>query len=160
MKSYKKVQKTRIDYHNSPSENTVHRSSLLVPKLEGTKSNISFVNHFLIKRNIEEVSLKISGTTKNGALIRSITLQIDEPRDYSIFVDDFFEDSEKVSHFIIEFYSVKNLFIPSSAITSQCGRSSFLNAIHISFNILLFIRKLPHNLFWLQLSINYLHVLL
>ena len=133
MKSYKKVQKTRIDYHNSPSENTVHRSSLLVPKLEGTKSNISFVNHFLIKRNIEEVSLKISATTKNGALIRSITLQIDEPRVYSIFLDDFFEDSEKVSLFIIEFYSVKNLFIPFPAVMINHVGKDFVNCVH-SYN--------------------------
>ena len=115
MKSYKKVQKTRIDYHNSPSENTVHRSSLLVPKLEGTKSNISFVNHFLIKRNIEEVSLKISATTKNGALIRSITLQIDEPRVYSIFLDDFLRIVKKLA-FLLNFTQLKIYsfhFLPS-----------------------------------------------
>ena len=50
MKSFHKVEKERIAYHSNINKNSVHRSSLLVPKFKNVISNITFLNHFLIKR--------------------------------------------------------------------------------------------------------------
>ena len=88
MKSYSSYQKTRIAYHKDAKKNTVHRSSLVVPRFEQAETNISFVNHFLIKRNIQEVSLKVTAVNKNGEIIDSITYEIDKPIVYSLFLDE------------------------------------------------------------------------
>ena len=40
MKSFLEVEKERIAYHKQFNKNTVHRSSLLVPKFENVISNL------------------------------------------------------------------------------------------------------------------------
>jgi hypothetical protein len=51
MKPFIDVEANRINYHKLTNKNTVHRSSLIVPRFEWATSNISFINHFLLKRN-------------------------------------------------------------------------------------------------------------
>ena len=55
MKAYLEVQKDRIKYHTQPFKNTVHRSSLTAPCLLKTKTWISFINHFLLKRKYSKI---------------------------------------------------------------------------------------------------------
>ncbi|MEE9210776.1 MAG: hypothetical protein V3U23_10015 [Kiloniellales bacterium] len=50
MKPFKDVEATRRQYHAEGAVNSVHRSSLMVPELSGAVAEISFLNHFLIKR--------------------------------------------------------------------------------------------------------------
>ena len=45
MKSRKEVEKNRISYHKAQNKNTVHRSSLLVPRLFKSVSNAIFMMH-------------------------------------------------------------------------------------------------------------------
>ena len=79
MKEYKNVQKDRVSYHTNPNQKTVHRSSLLSPKLEKATTWISFLNHFLIKRNYKKVACKITAIDTKGVDISSISLNIEEP---------------------------------------------------------------------------------
>jgi len=133
MKSYSSYQKTRIAYHKDAKKNTVHRSSLLVPRFEQAETNISFVNHFLIKRNIQEVSLKVTAVNKNGEIIDSITYEIDKPIVYSLFLDEMFDDINLISLYIVEFFSGKNLFIPFPAVMVNHIGADFTNSVH-SYN--------------------------
>jgi len=57
MKSILAQGKDRILYHKHPNKFSVHRLSLLVPKINGLKSKITFLNHFVIKRNNYQVSI-------------------------------------------------------------------------------------------------------
>ena len=59
MKDYLQVQKDRINYHAQPSKNTIHRSSLTAPNLSKSNTWISFINHFLLKRNYKSIALKL-----------------------------------------------------------------------------------------------------
>ena len=61
MKKLKEVEETRKKYHKDPLLNSVHRSSLMVPELDDSIAEISFLNHFLIKRNHKKIINLASG---------------------------------------------------------------------------------------------------
>ena len=63
LKKFKEVEETRKKYHKDPSLNSVHRSSLMVPELDDSIAEISFLNHFLIKRNHKKIINLASGRT-------------------------------------------------------------------------------------------------
>ena len=88
MKAFDNVEKNRVSYHTTPNQKTVHRSSLLAPKLEKATTWISFLNHFLIKRNYKKVVCKITAINTNVDNINSISLDIEEPIVYSINLDE------------------------------------------------------------------------
>ena len=101
MKDYLQVQKDRINYHAQPSKNTIHRSSLTAPNLSKSNTWISFINHFLLKRNYKSIALKLSAIDKFGNLLDSQTIQITEPIVYSLNLNKIF-----VEHFL---YLLKQL---------------------------------------------------
>ena len=80
MKAFLEVEKNRVKYHKYKNKNTVHRSSLIVPRFEKIISNISFINHFLLKRNNSSVVLKITAINKRGLIQDSISLEINEKK--------------------------------------------------------------------------------
>jgi len=133
MKSFLEVEKNRIAYHTNASKNTVHRSSLIAPKIEGALTNISFVNHFLIKRNYKDVVLKITSLNPLGKVVDSISVDITEPKVYSINLDEMFDDNKEICEYLVEFYSGKNLFIPFPAVMVNHIGADFINSVH-SFN--------------------------
>ena len=45
MKPYLEVEQDRVKSHKFTNKNTVHRSSLMVPRIEGANTSISFLNH-------------------------------------------------------------------------------------------------------------------
>ena len=132
MKDYHKVQKDRIKYHTQPHKNTVHRSSLIAPELPYVDTWIGFVNHFLIKRNYKSVALKISAVNNNGDLLDSVTLEVKEPKVYSINLSNLFK-TFKAKNYLIEFFSEKNLFIPFPAVIISHQGKDFCNVVH-SYN--------------------------
>ena len=71
MKTFNDVQKTRMKYHKEPDLNSVHRSSLMVPEIEGSIAEISFLNHFLLKRNYEHIACVITPIGKDGKKLDS-----------------------------------------------------------------------------------------
>ena len=92
MKAFKDVEANRIAYHKSKNKNTTHRSSLIVPRFNQAISNISFINHFLLKRNNKNVTLKITAINDNGMLQDSLSLEINEPKVYTFDLEDFFAE--------------------------------------------------------------------
>ena len=132
MKDYHKVQKDRIKYHTQPHKNTVHRSSLIAPELPYVDTWIGFVNHFLIKRNYKSVALKISAVNNSGDLLNSVTLEVKEPKVYSINLSNLFK-AFKAKNYLVEFFSEKNLFIPFPAVIISHQGKDFCNVVH-SYN--------------------------
>jgi hypothetical protein len=110
-------------------ERTVHRSSLLVPELSGHRAVISFLNHFLIKRGIDEVACRITAVDANGKRINAKTLTVKEPRAYFVELAPLFPDSNPNSY-IVEFFSARNLAIPYPAVmVNHFGNGTF-NMVH------------------------------
>ena len=132
MKDYHKVQKDRIRYHAQPHKNTVHRSSLIAPEFPYVDTWIGFVNHFLIKRKYKSVALKISAVNNDGDLLDSITLEVKEPKVYSINLSNLFKRF-KAKNYLVEFFSEKNLFIPFPAVIISHQGKDFCNVVH-SYN--------------------------
>ena len=83
MKTVKQVETTRKTYHRDPTLNTIHRASLLVPEIQNTVAEISFLNHFLLKRQYPNVACKITAINADGKKIESKLHKIDKPIVYN-----------------------------------------------------------------------------
>lgn len=130
MKPFLNVEKDRKKYHKDPHLNTVHRSSLFVPKISSNKTFISFLNHFLLKRNYKDVVLKITGYKQNGDSGDSISYAIDRPIVYTFNLEEL---GEIYTCYQIEFFSSNNLFVPFPAVmVNHIGEKS-INTVH-SYN--------------------------
>ena len=134
MKAFKDVEKDRKLYHKSSDINSVNRSSLLVPKISKNKSYISFLNHFLIKRKYNNVSLKITGFNKDGVSGDSISIKIDKPKVYSYCLEELLGD--EFNCYQVEFFCSSNLFIPFPAVLINHFSEGNVNIVH-SFNRIL-----------------------
>ena len=69
MKPYKIVNSDRKNKVKIIDKNTVHRSSLLVSEIPRSNVEISILNHFLVKRNIKNVTCKITAIDSNGNIL-------------------------------------------------------------------------------------------
>lgn len=136
MKTYLKVEEDRIRSHQDKSANTVHRSSLLAPRIKAATTNICFLNHFYLKRGYKNVSLKITPVKADGSVSNSLTLQINEPIVYSLNLDELFLDDPAISLYVLEFFSEKNFFIPFPAVMINHIGGNFTNSVHAYNRIL------------------------
>ena len=134
MKSILAQEKDRTLYHKYPNKFSVHRSSLLVSKIKGLKSKITFLNHFVIKRNNYQVSLKISAYNKDGRCIDTYYEELKERKVYNFDLDlYFFNQKNLIISYQVEFFSSKNLFIPYPAVIVEHVSERSHNVVH-SFN--------------------------
>ena len=131
MKKYKEVESTRQEYHKDPNINSVHRSSLIVPEILGTEVDISFLNHFLLKRNYSKVACKITPIDNYGQKIESRLYTIDKPIVYKIPLTGMVD--KPVSSYLVEFFAADNLFIPFPAVMINHKGKGFINQVH-SYN--------------------------
>ena len=105
---------------------------MTAPNLKNCDTWISFINHFLLKRNYTSVALKLSAVDKNGNLLDSVTIQIDKPIVYCLNLTNIFSNL-KANNFLIDFFSEKNLFIPFPAVIISHFGKDFCNVVH-SYN--------------------------
>ena len=131
MKNFKTVEKERLQNNLFKNFNSVHRSSLLVPQFEKAHSIISFLNHFLIKRNFKSVVLKVTAIDIHGSRIESRTFDVNEPRVYKYNLTEIFE--KKANNFLVEFFSNSNLAVPFPAVIINHMGKDFCNSVH-SYN--------------------------
>ena len=131
MKTVKQVETTRKKYHKDPTLNTIHRSSLLVPEIPNTIAEISFINHFLLKRQYPNVACKITAIGTNGKKLESKLHKIDKPIVYNFKLTGMVTDP--VSNYMVEFFASDNLFIPFPAVMINHHGKNFVNQVH-AFN--------------------------
>ncbi len=131
MKLIKNIESTRREYHRDAQHNTVHRSSLLAPNLPDCQVDVSFVNHFLLKRGYRDVACRISAFDAGGQCIESSTVAVEEPRVYAIELGQYADDAAQ--NYQLEFFSSSNLFIPFPAAIVNHRNEHFLNSVH-SYN--------------------------
>lgn len=128
MKSFKKVEETRREYHKDATSNSVHRSSLCVPELPDTTVDISFLNHFLLKRGYPHVACRVTALDLEGQRIGSRLFPVDEARVYTLPLSEIFED--QVNTYLVEFFTADNLFVPFPAVMVNHRGGNFLNSVH------------------------------
>ena len=131
MKGVKQVEATRKTYHKDPTLNTIHRSSLLVPEIPNAIAEISFINHFLLKREYSNVACKITAINASGNKLKSKLHKIDKPVVYNFKLTGMVTDP--VSNYIVEFFAPDNLFIPFPAVMINHHGKNFINQVH-AFN--------------------------
>ena len=131
MKTVKQIETTRKTYHKDPTLNTIHRSSLLVPEMPNTAAEISFINHFLLKRQYSNVACKITAIGTNGKKIKSKLHKIDKPIVYNFKLTGMVTDP--VSNYMVEFFAPDNMFIPFPAVMINHHGKNFINQVH-AFN--------------------------
>ena len=130
MKGYKDVDATRMQQRTRPALNSVHRSSLLVPQIEGAHAEVTFLNHFLIKRNYPHVGCRITAIDRTGRRIESQLHPIVDRRVYRFGLSEMFENA---ASYQIEFFAAENLFIPFPAVMVNHYGPGFINTVH-AFN--------------------------
>ena len=131
MKDYLQVQKDRIKYHIQPSRNTVHRSSLIAPNMPSSDTWISFINHFLIKRNYKSIALKISAIDKNGnekTIKRIVIASHNLGKPSRSYLE---KQEEKIDDYVVDYLESNGYTIVSSklyedVIHSACSTASFV----------------------------------
>jgi hypothetical protein len=131
MKNFKEVEATRRAYHADATLNSVHRSSLLVPELPNSSVEISFLNHFLIKRDFKKVACRVTAIDPEGKRIESRLHPVTEPRVYTIPLTGMVES--EVATYLVEFFAAENLFIPFPAVMVNHRGDGFINTVH-AFN--------------------------
>jgi len=131
VKTVKQIETTRKTYHKDPTLNTIHRSSLLVPEMPNTAAEISFINHFLLKRQYSNVACKITAIGTNGKKIKSKLHKIDKPIVYNFKLTGMVTDP--VSNYMVEFFAPDNMFIPFPAVMINHRGKNFINQVH-AFN--------------------------
>lgn len=131
MKKFKEVEETRIASHTAPARDSVHRSSLLVPELPGAVAEISFLNHFLLKRGYPNVACRITAIDPEGKRIESRLEPITEPRVYRFRLTG--SVAGPVATYMVEFFAAQNLFIPFPAVMVNHVGDGFTNTVH-AFN--------------------------
>ena len=131
MKPIKEQEETRRGYHEDAARNTVHRSSLLAPKLDGSDVEISFANHFLLKRGLSDIACRLTAIAPDGSRIESRTYSVREPRVYAFSLADLTADS--VANYMVEFFTAENLIFPFPAVVVNHRNEHFLNSVH-SYN--------------------------
>jgi hypothetical protein len=128
MKSFKEVEQNRRDYHANAALNSVHRSSLLAPVMPGAALDISFLNHFLLKRGYKNVACRVTEIDAAGKRIQARLIAIDEPRAYTLRLSEAANPS--ATDFMIEFFCGDNLFIPFPAVMVNHRGDGFMNCVH------------------------------
>jgi hypothetical protein len=128
MKSIQEVERTRRDYYVDAALNSVHRSSLLAPVMAGAALDISFLNHFLLKRGYGNVACRVTEIDAGGKRIHARMIRVDEPRAYTLRLTEAADPA--ATDFMIEFFCSDNLFIPFPAVMLNHRGDGFLNFVH------------------------------
>lgn len=128
MKKYKDYEATRRRHHADPDSDTVHRSSLLVPELPGADVEISFLNHFLLKRGYRKVACRVTAIDHEGRKLHARLETVTEPRVYRLPLSRM-AGGAAASH-MVEFFAAENLVIPFPAVMINHEGPDFLNSVH------------------------------
>ncbi len=128
MKTFADVEKTRRAYHADRARNSTHRASLMVPELSGSVADISFLNHFLLKRDYRNVACRVTAIDPDGKRIVSRLVPVTEPKVYRIPLSGMVD--ETVDSYMVEFFAGDNLFIPFPAVMVNHSGNGFMNSVH------------------------------
>ena len=113
---------------------SVHHSSStvflgIVNKELKIDTEISFLNHFLLKRNISDVVAIIEIRTVEGNLFESFKIKIDEPKTYKIKLSEYVKNNFIGSVYVF-FQSKENIAVPFCAVTFAISTNNSVCGVH------------------------------
>ena len=113
---------------------SVNRSSASFLVVKNTQKNIrteiSFLNHFLLKRNIQELDLRMRLFDLSGELCGDWTEKVCEPRVYVFDPCAEIEADTFLGSIVVNFQSSDNLGVPFSAVIGTIISSNSVCAVH------------------------------
>ena len=92
-------------------------------------TEISFLNHFILKRGIKDVVAKIELRCSNGKLKKTFDLKLKKKSVYSLRLSDYLK-SNFIGSVYIFFKSKENLFIPFCAVVGSVIAKNSVCAVH------------------------------
>ena len=104
----------------------------------GIDTEITLLNHFLLKRGITDVIATIEIRNEDGTLLKSLQLSMDERRSYSIRLGDYL-DSTFIGSIYAFFQSNENLAVPFCAVMCSIKSIDSVCGVHT------YGRRLEHN---------------
>jgi hypothetical protein len=128
MKTYRDHEATRRRHHADPTGDTVHRSSLLVPEIPGSDVEISFLNHFLLKRGYRKVACRVTAIDPEGRKLYARLEHVTDARVYRLPLSR--AASTAAASYMVEFFAAENLVIPFPAVMINHTGPDFLNSVH------------------------------
>lgn len=95
-------------------------------------TSISFLNHFLLKKNINSVSMRLSIREMNGELVNEVVREINEPKAYSFSISNLISNNISKGEYVayIEFTSEKNLNVPFCAVVMTITSPNSVDQVH------------------------------
>lgn len=102
---------------------------------EAIDTEISLLNHFILKRDINDVLATVKIYDLEGGLIKSFNLKMDEKRTYSIKLSDHFDKAFMGSLYIF-FKSSENLAVPFCAVMTAVKTKKSVSGVHTYGRIL------------------------
>ncbi len=95
-------------------------------------TSISFLNHFLLKREIKSVSLRISLRDFSGNLLKEKIIEISNPITYTFSISEFLNSDVEQGEYAIyaEFTSDKNLAVPFCATSMFVSSPTTIDHVH------------------------------
>ena len=137
MKKFADVERTRRAYHSAPERNSVHRAASIFPILDTVRyrTNLTLLNHWLIKRGIPEIGACHTLRDSEGARLAQVYTILDQPKAYAVDLEEIAEAAglgtlPTEGTWEVEFYSARNLFIPYPAVVMNSSNDSFFNQVH------------------------------
>jgi hypothetical protein len=143
MKPFKSVEENRKNYHRWPDRNSVHRASAIFPIFdrEHYANNITFLNHWLVKRGIPEIAARHTIRDAGGTRLGQVFSTIDRSKCYSVDLEEILAAAEigndlATGSWEVEFFSARNLFIPYPAVVQTIHNDTFFNQVHAYARVL------------------------
>lgn len=143
MKPFKAIEATRKNYHQWPARNSVHRAAAIFPIFDRAHyaNNLTFLNHWLIKRGIPEIGARHTLRDETGARVGQVYSVVDRHKAYSVDLEEVMqaaglEEGLQTGSWEVEFFSARNMFIPYPAVVQTVYNDSFLNQVHAYARVL------------------------
>jgi len=137
VKKFAEVESTRRAYHATPDRNSVHRSATTFPIKQTSlyRTNVTFLNHWKIKRGILEVGARHTLRDEGGRRLGQVCFVLDKSKAYSFDLEEVgsaagVEVLPGEGTWEVEFFSARNLFIPYPAVIMNTFNRSFFNQVH------------------------------
>ncbi len=128
MKGFKDVEVARRRYHEDGARDSVHRAALSVPEIAGATVEISFLNHFRLKRGYEKIGCRVTAIDGQGQRVQSRLYPVRDARVHTIPLTG--TTGSEIASYLVEFFAAENLFIPFPAVMVNHRGAGFLNTVH------------------------------
>lgn len=138
MKSFYKFLNSRLEFGETLDVNRkpIFRSSAIFPVIQNNfyTTNITFLGYWLIKRNINEVTVLVTLRTEEGEIIKRQSILVNQPKSYLIELNSLLKETNLQSEFLgsieLEIFSTQDMVFPYPALVLNYYGKNFNTCVH------------------------------